>query len=124
MIRMRWLVRIVAVVYWAAIFGATHLPPAKVPTTHVSDKLEHFIGYFLLAAMLYLATRTLAVAPMRAMLIVLIVSLAYGVFDEQTQKLVGRDCSLYDWLADAAGAALAACISLALSLSARRGSSM
>jgi VanZ family protein len=70
----------------------------------VSDKLAHFIAYFILAALLVLSIRTRSLV---GALLGIMVVLAYGAFDELTQPLVGRFASLEDWLANAAGAMVA-----------------
>jgi VanZ family protein len=90
--------------YWLLLATATHLPPAKLPTTHVSDKVEHFVAYLFLAMLIHASLRKAGVRFGRALMIALVAALAYGAIDEQTQKLVGRDCSLRDWIADASGA--------------------
>jgi VanZ family protein len=46
--------------------------------------------------------------------LIIVAGLAYGAIDEQTQKLVGRDCSLRDWIADAGGAVTAVVILLVI----------
>lgn len=91
----------------AGAFLATHLPPPRTPLRHVpSDKLLHAIGFAVLGMLTIwqaaggrtglsrpvLATRYLAL-------------LAYALFDEVTQPLVGRSFEWKDWLADAGGAA-------------------
>ena len=55
-------VRFALVGYWIALLTATHLPPRHLPDTHVSDKLEHFTAYGVLAGLLCAAM--LARAPL------------------------------------------------------------
>lgn len=95
--------------YWALIFVLTHIPPDKLPHTHTSDKLQHFLAYMGLSFLLG-ATFSLAVPRLRRILplLVLLVPAVYGVFDEVTQIPVGRTCDVHDWIADASGAAVAA----------------
>lgn len=90
--------------YWISIFILTHLPPTTVPKTRVSDKALHFGVYAILGVLLHLSVRPRA---WKKILLVLAVLLLYGAMDELTQPLVGRFCSFDDWLADAAGAAVA-----------------
>jgi VanZ family protein len=90
--------------YWLLLATATHLPPAKLPATHVSDKVEHFVAYLILAVLVYASLRKMRYRVGSALVIALVIALIYGAIDEQTQKLVGRDCSLRDWIADAGGA--------------------
>jgi len=99
--------------YWLLLATATHLPPAKLPATHVSDKLEHFAAYFVLTVLVYASLRKMRNWAGSALVIALVIALIYGAIDEQTQKLVGRDCSLRDWIADAGGA-VAAVVALRL----------
>jgi len=99
----------VAILYWIALLIATHLPPDRLPTTHVSDKLEHFVGYGLLTTLLlFAASRGSAPLTMKRVAIILGIVLVYGIADERTQPWFGRTCSLTDWIADAAGAGAAA----------------
>ena len=110
-ITVRWLRRAIwggTAAYWLAMFLLTHTPVAIPMPVVQSDKTEHFIGYGVLGAMLYASLR---IANWRnAMLAALVIGLCYGVFDEQTQKLVGRSCDLQDWFADAAGLCVAVVI--------------
>jgi VanZ family protein len=99
--------------YWVAIFVATHLPPEHLPRPGVRDKTAHFFAYlglsFLVGTTLWLAyPRGRRVIP----LLVLVIGAAYGAFDEITQGMVRRHPSVDDWLADCAGAAVAAGILL------------
>lgn len=104
--RWKWLWRALAPLYAATLFTLTHLPPSRLPPTiPVSDKLEHFGAYAMLAAFVWLAagtfgwTRHAACAPVAFLAIA-----AFSAIDEVTQPWVGRDASLYDWFADLGGA--------------------
>ena len=90
--------------YWLLIATLTHLPPKYLPHVPLDDKLEHFLAYGGLSAVLGFALWT--TFPGRPLLpfLVLVIAMVYGGLDEQTQKLVGRDCDFDDWLADVAGA--------------------
>jgi VanZ family protein len=100
--------RIVLLVgYWVALVVATHLPPRDVPNTGINDKLQHFAAYAILATLLVLTTRT---RTMKGVIIAIAICLIYGALDEWTQPLVGRDCELLDWLADAIGAIVGAVV--------------
>lgn len=62
------------------------------------DKVLHFVYYGIMASLMAHAVgvRWLWVAPVLAIIV--------GVFDEWHQSmLVGRDASVWDWLADVAG---------------------
>jgi VanZ family protein len=76
-----------------------------------SDKVIHFAEYGVLAALLTFGFRRHlpAWAARRAAAWTWVVAAAYGASDELHQLFVpNRSCSLYDWVADATGAALAA----------------
>jgi VanZ family protein len=111
--RLAW---IALVGYWIVLATATHLPPSRLPETGIKDKYEHFGAYVLLAALLcvVLASRGMSIldASWRSFLI----ALSYGAIDEWTQPLVGRTCSLMDWIADAAGAGVAIAVFLLVSI--------
>jgi len=95
--------RLTLAAYWLALAVVTHLPPAEIPKTNVSDKVAHLGAYFLLGLLLCLAVRSRS----SAVILVLGIVMLYGAVDELTQTLVGRSCELADWCADVAGGALA-----------------
>jgi VanZ family protein len=110
----------VVVVYWVAMLIATHLPPERLPTTHVSDKVENFVGYALLTTLLLLAlSRGTARLTMARIITIVAIVLIYGAFDELTQPWFRRTCSLGDWIADAGGTIAAAAMTLVGSASFR-----
>ena len=111
---MLWLL---AGAYALVLFTCTHLPPAHLPNTHVPDKIEHFGAYAILGALLAIAAKNSGWR--RATLAVIVLGVVAGAVDEWTQPLVGRFCELNDWLSDAAGVIVAACL-VALLLPARR----
>jgi VanZ family protein len=88
--------------YWTALLVATHMPPKHMPSIHVWDKAEHFLGYFFLAAAIEI-TFIKDSTSRRWVLIVWLTCIAYGAIDELTQPMFGRDCELLDWVADALG---------------------
>jgi VanZ family protein len=89
--------------YWAFLAFLTHIPAQYLPHVGVSDKLEHFLAFGMLAGLLAMTCWTLF--PSRAWLIwsILLIGMAYGAADELTQPLTGRTCDFEDWLADAVG---------------------
>ena len=89
--------------YWVGMAVLTHLPPRDVPHTPVNDKVQHFLAYAALAGFLALTVWVTFPSRPRLIWVVLVIGLAYGFIDEQTQKLVGRSCDLKDWVADAFG---------------------
>ncbi|MEM1061323.1 MAG: VanZ family protein [Planctomycetota bacterium] len=99
----RW--RYLLAAWWLATFGLTHVPLPALPigpdVFFEADKLVHITIYGGLA---FLADRAgwrtaLGTAGLVASL------LTMAVVDELTQIPVGRQASVYDWIADAAGVA-------------------
>lgn len=111
---MRRAVWTLTILYWAAAFTMTHVPTRHLPQVPASDKLEHFLGYGLLAGLLFWSlylwgARQIAVPVLATLMF-------YGMIDEWLQMLpfVGRNCEFLDWCADMAGAATAVVIASAL----------
>ncbi len=98
---------VVTVGYWVTAFTLTHIPRVPPVGARGGDKTAHVIAYALLGALVYLSLWSGGRVRGFAALVTLGVALAYGALDELTQPLVGRSCELGDWVADAAGAALA-----------------
>jgi VanZ family protein len=106
---------IVLVCYWIALFLGTHWPRAhEVLRIGASDKALHFCAYFGLALLVGVNWSLRAPFGWRQRGIALLLVVVFGALDELTQIPVGRDASIYDWLADAAGAVLgiATCVAL------------
>ena len=104
--------------YWIALIVATHLPPTTpfLPGQTI-DKLVHALVYTLLAGLLASAWELAAgVLMLRHLFWTWVVVAVYGALDEITQIPVGRECSFWDWSADAIGAV----IGLALFVAVRR----
>jgi len=95
------------VLSWVGAFVATHLPPEDMSAIHVSDKVAHCIGYGALATLLAGVLTFFGRARFSRVALALGILLAYGAFDELTQPIFRRTASFDDWLADAAGAAIA-----------------
>ena len=126
--------RVALVGYVTLHVVGTHIPPGWFPDApgiemHVSDKLIHFLSYTgmtlaLLAALLTIGKirRVLLAAKTWWLLPVLCLSLAaFGLFDELTQPLVGRNFDWFDWLANVAGISTAALlVAMGVSLYGRR----
>jgi VanZ family protein len=75
------------------------------------DKFQHLIAYFTLAGTLglWFSPEQWKSLARRTLLGVFLFTAAYGVIDEVHQYFVpGRDCNIWDWLADAVGAAAGA----------------
>jgi VanZ family protein len=113
----RWSLRIITATFWIICLILTHLPapPEFLPAAD-HDKIRHYLGFGLLAGMLYL---TIAIArPISSLrsflgsiaIRVLLILMIYAAVDEITQPPFGRTCDFFDWLADTAGAATAVTI--------------
>lgn len=94
--------------FWGALFVATHIPDTSdMLPQETNDKVLHFTAYMLLAGALATAWQLAGgILTNRHLLFAWLAVLAYGAFDETTQIPVGRECSIWDWTADAAGAAV------------------
>ncbi len=94
--------------FWLTLLVATHVP-IQVPLTGEVDnvdKIYHFTAYAILAGLLATTWQmSSGILTARHLLWVWIAVVLYGAFDEWTQPLVNRECSIWDWVADAAGAA-------------------
>ena len=102
--------------FWLALFAGTHIPkPPDVLPPSGGDKLAHFGGYMVLAFLLATAWQLAGgILTRRHLVIAWIAVIGYAAFDEVTQTLVGRDCEILDWVADAAGAAVGLLLFVAL----------
>jgi VanZ family protein len=104
--RKLWLAALV--VYWLTIFAATHAPSdfPGLPSDGW-DKLVHFSAFAVLGALVALAWPAVSKRFGKKQLLSAWIAIAvYAALDEWTQSFVGRDASVFDWLADAAGAAV------------------
>jgi VanZ family protein len=102
-----WLVYIPLVVYWLILFTATTLPAEKLPSIGFTDKIDHFIAYFILAVLVNLMLifqRKSRLLFEKAPMATIIICLFYGAADELHQMLIpGRSAETLDWVADASG---------------------
>jgi VanZ family protein len=91
------------------LLTATHLPPNSMlllPEEHNIDKLYHFTAYSILAGLIATAWQlSTGVLTGRHLRWVWCAVAIFGALDELTQIAVNRDCSFWDWAADAIGAA-------------------
>ena len=95
------------IVYWLAIFVATHMPSAAMPKLSYSDKVYHAGAFAGLAFLLCWAIPTSPGVIARARQVGLAGAIAacYGCFDELTQQFIpGRCCDIWDMAADCVGA--------------------
>ena len=95
-------------VYWIAMFLGTHIPRA-IPNLSggVVDKFVHLLAFTGLAFLFALNWELFGGhLTLRHYLATVLVLAAYAVFDETSQTVVHRDCSLADWACDVAGAVI------------------
>lgn len=99
------------ILYWIVLLFATSVPDNAIPTTGVSDKILHFMAYFVLGVLLNL---TLAfqnkykLLQNKSVIATLILGSMYGIFDEVHQYFIpGRSMELFDLMADFSGLVLA-----------------
>jgi VanZ family protein len=93
--------------YWPALFAATHIPvPEVVRSAGMSDKKLHFLAYLILVSLLwFVASPHDRVNWKKAKVwIVLAVIVWYGAFDEWLQGFVHRGRDIGDFWADLSGA--------------------
>ncbi len=97
------------IAYWVALFVSTHIPRVPWPSglPEPNDKTLHVVFYFGLALMGWMVSSGRPVAHRWTNVEWFSVLAIYGAFDEVTQPMVNRHCSILDWFADMAGSALA-----------------
>jgi VanZ family protein len=104
-----WLVYVPLTVYWLILFMATSLPVEKLPSIGFSDKVNHFLAYFILAILVNLTLiyqRKSHFLFSKAPAVTFVICIFYGAIDEIHQMFVpGRFAETIDWFADAIGAA-------------------
>ena len=102
-----WLVYIPLAIYWLILFTATSLPVQRLPSIGFSDKINHFLAYFILAVLVNLTLiyqRKSRFLFNKAALVTIFIGLLYGAFDELHQILIpGRFAETLDWIADGMG---------------------
>lgn len=82
----------------------THMPKAPADLLEeVGDKKLHTAGYFVYAALIYIAAG-LTWPRFRPLALLVVLGLAlWAAADEITQPYFGRDCDILDWRADMIG---------------------
>ena len=112
--KLRLILAILLAGYWLTIFVLTHIPAERLPHTDVSDKLAHFGAYGLLTTLIYLTIWSRWPEFRFAWLWTVMIAMLYGAVDEILQIPVNRVADVNDWLADSAGALVAATLLAAL----------
>ena len=104
---LRTLLWITTACVWAGLFVATHIPATRLPDVPTSDKLNHFLAYFGLSALIYVSTWITNPSRRWTAALVLAIAMVYGAIDELLQPFVNRHADVNDWLFDVLGAASA-----------------
>ena len=100
-----WLLKLVPIAVVLAVGAVLSYCPTGTWKWGVYSTIIHIVIYGLLTWMLL---RALAGRGWRwAVPVTLVLIMAIGAVNELTQPLVGRSCSLLDWLTDLAGATVA-----------------
>ena len=94
--------------YWPGLFILTHIPLPVLPLfpeIRVSDKVLHYLAYFVLVFLLWFAISPNAKVNWRKAAVwwILFVIIWYGAFDEWLQGYVGRSPDIKDFFADSGG---------------------
>lgn len=101
-----------ALLWAAAIFVSSSIPSTKLPKVAIwnADKIAHFGVYFVLAFLIHRLLQSQTRFPrlhLHPYIFTLVCTTLYGLSDEIHQLFVpGRNTSIEDLMADAAGAAL------------------
>ncbi|MBN1846739.1 MAG: VanZ family protein [Sedimentisphaerales bacterium] len=97
---------LVLLIYWPAIFVATHLPRLPPVSLHGGDKTAHFLVFFFLTILFWLARygKLRPGVTKRPFWRCLLWLALYGAIDEISQNLVPNRCAdAVDWIADMGG---------------------
>jgi VanZ family protein len=106
--RGHWLPVALLAGYWLLLFTGTHVPP-EFPGLPAEgwDKVVHFSSFAVLAGLLAIAVRSLwGRLPIWSAVVVWLIVVSYAAGDEISQPFFRRTCDIYDWRADACGAAV------------------
>jgi len=88
--------------WMAVIFAMSSLPGSAIPGT--GSEIAHFVTYGVLGGLLYLAISHETPDRIRAIMLAVLISSAYGVSDEFHQAFVpGRVPDVVDWGIDTLG---------------------
>jgi len=113
------------IVYAGLIFFASSFSviPFNLPAFDLKDKLVHFVEFAILGALLWRSASRwkLSFTRIKLLIIALIIGSIYAAFDEFHQFFVpGRNCDLFDWVADAIGLAVGIAVAYILISEKRR----
>jgi len=105
---------ILLTLWWIAMFVVTSIPGDSLPTVDMIgfDKVVHASIYGILALLLAVALTKRGIEGFKRAALIVVIGLAYSIFDELHQPFVGRTCSIYDIVANSIGILLVAVGSL------------
>ncbi len=94
--------------YGVALVISTHIPhpPQLIFPQGITDKVLHLSAYFGLSFLLAFNWALRRTLGWRQWLGIVAILAAFGGIDEVTQIPVGRQCDVFDWLADMTGIVL------------------
>jgi len=108
--RFRTLSTVILACYWLAMFLGTHWPNFSLPGyPQNTDKVLHFSAYAGLSFLIALRLALKRDLRLRDGLWILAVIVGYSIFDEVSQKPVGRTCDFFDAVADWVGGTFGLC---------------
>jgi len=99
----------VLALYWPLVFASTHIPRPPHLQVYGRDVTLHLLAYLILTLLYWLARYGTTRPDFREgkIYLTLLLMAGYGIIDEVTQELVGRDCDFFDWVSDMSGCLLA-----------------
>jgi VanZ family protein len=95
--------RNILIIYLIVILAVSTIPGGAIPKLNIwsFDKILHIIEYFILA---FLAINAMKKLSMNSIIIVIIIGIVYGGFNEIWQVIIAdRYASIYDALANGIG---------------------
>jgi len=112
--------------YIVGIFALSSIPSDSIPSVSAPfpiDKVAHFVEYAIFGFLLFRAVLSFGRIPAKwSAALVIFCAAALGAVDESYQILIGRDSSVYDWVFDCLGAAVALwCLALYTKVQERKG---
>ena len=104
--------RIILIFYLFVILIVSTIPGRALPKIDIFsfDKLLHIVEYFILA---FLAINAIKIPSTRIIILIIIIGIAYGGFNEILQSVVtDRFASIYDAIANGIGMILGSTVSV------------
>lgn len=109
-------IKLPLIIHWLTILTLTTLPAESLPSVGFSDKIQHFLAFFVLGFLLYFNLifqskyKSLKKSPFYYSILI---SVVYALFDELHQLLVpNRSAEIMDFVADVSGSLVGTYIAL------------